>query len=238
MEKVKVGIIGVGGIAQYAHIPCFQKLKDAEVVAVCDPNELKLKDVAEKFNIPQKFSDYRKLLDLKEIDAVVICTPNAFHREQAVAALQSDKHVLCEKPIALNGNEVGEILKVAEEKKKKFMGAFCHRFDNTSQILKKFIDRGEFGEIYYAKANYLRRRGIPGLGGWFTTKELSGGGPLIDCGVHILDTAIWLMGSPEPVEVVGSTYNKFKEQATDGGWPVAGHQLSPELAINIQGHLM
>lgn len=99
------------------------------------------------------------------------------------------------------------------------MVAFCHRFDNTSQFLKKSIDRGEFGEIYYAKASYLRRRGIPGLGGWFTTKKLAGGGPLIDCGVHVLDTAIWLMGSPGPVEVIGSAYNKFKAEATDGGWP-------------------
>ncbi len=99
------------------------------------------------------------------------------------------------------------------------MAALCHRFDNTSQVLKRFIERGEFGEIYYAKASYLRRRGIPGLGGWFTTRKLSGGGSLIDLGVHFLDTTIWLMGSPEPVSVVGSTYNKFKEQAIDGGWP-------------------
>ena len=219
MEKVRIGIIGAGGIAQYAHIPCFQKSENAEVVAICDPNELKLKEVAEKFNIPQEFTDYQKLLAVKEIDAVVICTPNAFHKEQSIAALQAGKDVLCEKPVALNSKEVSEILKTAKERGKKFMGAFCHRFDNTSQILKKFIDLGEFGEIYYAKANYLRRRGIPGLGGWFTTKKLSGGGPLIDVGVHMLDTAIWLMGSPEPVEVVGSVYNKFKAQAMDGGWP-------------------
>ncbi|MCK4244944.1 MAG: Gfo/Idh/MocA family oxidoreductase [Candidatus Omnitrophica bacterium] len=219
MEKVKIGIIGAGGITQYAHIPCFQKLEGVEVVAICDPNELKLKEVTEKSGIPQKFTDYQKLVSSEEIDAVIVCTPNAFHREQAVAALRSGKHVLCEKPVALNSKEANEILKTAEEKNKKFMVAFCHRFDNTTQFLKKSIDRGEFGEIYYAKASYLRRRGIPGLGGWFTTKKFSGGGPLIDCGVHMLDTAIWLMGSPEPVEVIGSAYNKFKTEATDGGWP-------------------
>ncbi|HCG77464.1 MAG: gfo/Idh/MocA family oxidoreductase [bacterium (Candidatus Ratteibacteria) CG_4_10_14_3_um_filter_41_18] len=219
MEKVRIGIIGVGGITQYAHIPCFQKLENVEIMAISDPNEDKLKKVAEKFNIPQKFSDYQELLAVKEIDAVVICTPNVFHKEQSVAALQSGKHVLCEKPVALNSKETGEILKTAKERGKKFMVAFCHRFDNTTQILKKYIEQGEFGEIYYAKATYLRRRGIPGLGGWFTIKKLSGGGPLIDCGVHMLDTAIWLMGSPKPVEVVGSSYNKFKKEATDGGWP-------------------
>ncbi|MCK4308247.1 Gfo/Idh/MocA family oxidoreductase [candidate division WOR-3 bacterium] len=219
MEKVKIGIIGAGGIVQYAHIPCFQKLGDVEIVAICDPNEPKLKEVAEKSDIPQKFTDYQKLLSQEEIDAVIVCTPNAFHKEQAVAALKNGKHVLCEKPIALNSKEAGEMLKTAEEKNKKFMAAFCHRFDNTTQFLKKSIDRGEFGEIYYAKANYLRRRGVPGLGGWFTTKKLSGGGPLIDVGVHMLDTAIWLMGSPDPVTVSGSTYNKFKEQAINGGWP-------------------
>jgi len=219
MKSLKVGVIGVGGIAQVAHIPNYQKIEGVEVIALSDVNEIKLKEVAKKFSISKTFTDYKELLKLKEIEAVSICTPNFLHKEQAVASFKAGKHLLCEKPLALNATEVEEILREAKKSKKKLMVAFCHRFDATSKILRRFIDRQELGEIYYVKASYLRRRGIPGLGGWFTTKKYAGGGPLIDVGVHILDLTLWLMGSPKPVLALGSTYNKFKDQATDGGWP-------------------
>jgi len=219
MKKVKVGIIGAGGIVQIGHIPSFQKLPDVEVVAISDPNEEKLKFVAEKFRIPRTFSDYKKMLEIKDIEIISICSPNFAHREQAVNSLMSGKNVLCEKPVAMNSKEAEEILNTAKRTKKKFMVAFPQRFTPSGIFLKKMIDRGEFGEIYYAKASYLRRRGIPGLGGWFTTKKLSGGGPLIDVGVHILDKVYWLMGAPEPVSVSGATFQKFKDKAVDGGWP-------------------
>jgi len=219
MKNLKVGVIGAGGIAQIGHISNYQKIEGVEVIALSDVNEIKLKEVAKKFNIPKIFTDYKDLLKLKEIEAVSICTPNFLHTEQAIASLKAGKHVLCEKPLALNAGEAEKIVREAKRAGKKFMVGFCHRFDATSKILRRFIDRGELGEIYYVKASYLRRRGIPGLGGWFTTKKLSGGGPLIDVGVHILDLTLWLMGSPKPKLVLGSTYNKFKDQATDGGWP-------------------
>ncbi|RLE09196.1 gfo/Idh/MocA family oxidoreductase [Candidatus Aerophobetes bacterium] len=219
MEKVKVGIIGAGGIVQFAYLPAYQKMEEAEVVAISDVNETKLKEVAKKFDVPRFYTNYQDLLKEEEIEAVNICTPNFLHAEQAIASLKAGKHVLCEKPVAINVPEAERILEEVERSGKKFMVGFCHRFGPPSRSLRKFIDRGELGEIYYAKASYLRRRGIPGLGGWFTTKKLSGGGPLIDVGVHILDLSLWFMGSPEPQLVVGSTYNKFKDQAVDGGWP-------------------
>jgi len=219
MAKVKVGIIGAGGIAQVAHIPNFQKITGVEVAAISDPNEEKLKFVAGKFKIGSSFTDYRKILEMDDISIVSICSPNFVHKEHAVESLKSGKHVLCEKPVAMSGAEAREILETAKTTKKKFMVAFPSRFAPGAVFLKKLVDRGEFGEIYYAKASCLRRRGIPGLGGWFTTKKMSGGGPLIDIGVHILDKTYWLMGAPELVSVTGVTYQKFKDKAFDGGWP-------------------
>jgi len=219
VRKLKVGIIGAGGIAQAGHIPGFQKAPDVEVSAICDPNIAKADAVAKKFGIRETFGDYRKMLQQKDINIISICSPNYFHKEQAIAALSSGRDVLCEKPVSVNSAETREILKVVSQTNRKFMVAFPHRFSTASVFLKKLISEGEFGQVYYARANYLRRRGIPGLGGWFTARKLSGGGPLIDVGVHILDKTYWLMGAPKPISVTGVTFQKFKKVATDGGWP-------------------
>ncbi len=218
MKKLKVGIIGAGGISQAAHIPNFQKMEEVEVFGLCDINKEKLNFVADKFKIPQKFTEWEKLIE-QDIDIIVISSPNVFHKNQSIKSMENGKHVLCEKPIAITGNDAEEIIKIAEKTGKKFMGAFPQRFANHTYVMKKMIEDEQFGDIYYAKASYLRRRGIPGLGSWFTTKKLSGGGPMLDVGVHILDLAIYLMGCPEPISVLGTTFNKFKDSATDGGWP-------------------
>jgi len=219
MRKINVGVIGAGGVAQLGHIPGYQKLENVNVAALCDLNRVKLNDVAKRFNIPQTFTDYRSLLELEEIDVVSVCSPNFLHAEHVIAALQSGKHVLCEKPIALTTREVESIIQETRNAGKKLMITFVHRFDPALQIMKSFISKGELGTTYYAKASYLRRRGIPGLGGWFTTKKASGGGALIDIGVHMLNLGLWLMGSPEPVSVVASTYDRLKERAVIGDWP-------------------
>jgi len=217
MKKIKVGVIGAGGIS-HSHIEAFRQLPDIEIVAISDPNEAKLAFVAEKFGILKRFSNWEDILK-EQIDIISICSPNVFHAQQAMVALNSGKHVICEKPVAMNVEEAEAILETAKRTGNKFMVAFCHRFAPHSQFIKKMVDNGQMGEIYYAKASCLRRRGIPGLGTWFTTKKLAGGGPLIDIGVHILDLAIYFMGCPEPELIIGVTYNKFKNQAVDGGWP-------------------
>ncbi|HNS47996.1 MAG TPA: Gfo/Idh/MocA family oxidoreductase [bacterium] len=224
-DVLKVGVIGAGGIAQGGHIPSFQKQPGVEVAAVADPNEAKLGEVVRKFQIGRSYRDYRDLLKEKDIKAVSICSPNFLHREQALAALKAGKHVLCEKPVAMNTAETEEILATARETGLKFMVGFPNRFSATSVFLKKLVEAGQLGEIYFARTGWIRRRGIPGLGGWFTTKSLSGGGPMIDIGVHMLDKAYWLMGAPRPVSVSGVTFQKFAEVATDGGWPPAHTRL-------------
>ncbi|MGC8976749.1 MAG: Gfo/Idh/MocA family protein [Candidatus Ratteibacteria bacterium] len=215
---IKVGIIGAGGISQVAHIPNFKKINGVKVEAVCDINEEKLNFVAEKFNIPKKFTDWEKMIE-DEFDAVVICSPNFYHAVQSIKAMENDKHVLCEKPICLTVEEAEKIFKTVEKTKKVFMGAFPRRFLGETIVLKKLVDEGFFGEIYYLKASYLRRRGIPGLGTWFTSKKLAGGGPMMDVGVHMIDMVLYIAGLTEPKVVFGATFEKFKDKAVDGGWP-------------------
>jgi predicted dehydrogenase len=220
MERIKVGIIGTGGIAQTVHIPNFKKVENVEVSAIADINKEKIQYVAKKFGIKQTFTEWEKLMD-SDIDAVVICSPNAFHAEQSIKAMEKGKHVLCEKPVCLTAREVKSVFSVSEKTGKKFMAAFPRRFSGEAKVLKPMIDNGDFGEIYYIKAGYLRRRGIPGLGTWFTNKKLAGGGPMMDVGVHMLDLVMYLSGAPMPEIIIGSLYNKFKDSATDGGWPPA-----------------
>lgn len=219
MSGIKVGVIG-SGIGRY-HIIGYQKCKDVSISALADVNEEKGKKTANEFNIPDFYKDYKEMLKRKDIDAVSVCTPNFLHASMTIDILNSGKHVLCEKPIAMNVTEAEKMLKVSKRNKKILMIGFTHRFRNEAQILKKFIEKGELGKIYHTQAFAIRRRGIPGFGGWFTTKSKSGGGPLIDIGVHILDLSLWFMNWPELRTVSAVTYTKFgnkKDYIQVGGW--------------------
>lgn len=208
-RKLGIGIIGSGGIAQGAHMPGYAAIPDlCEIVAVADVNPETAKAAAQKFDVKHVFTDYRKLLEMDEIDAVSVCTPNYLHYEPTIEAFKAGKHVLCEKPIAMNAREAAEMVAAGHEAGKKFMVGYNSRFAPTNQLLKTYIDAGDLGEIYFARAQALRRRGIPGWG-VFIDKSKQGGGPLIDIGVHILDLTLWLMGHPKPVAASGMTYAKF-----------------------------
>jgi predicted dehydrogenase len=208
-KPIGIGIIGSGGIAQAAHMPGYAAYPDlCCMVAVADINPEVAKAAAEKFNVPHVFTDYRELLKLKEVDAVSICTPNYLHKQPTIDALEAGKHVLVEKPMAMNAQEGREMLAAAKRTGKKLQVALNMRFSTGVRTIKRFIDAGKLGEIYYARAQALRRRGIPGWG-VFTRKDKQGGGPLIDIGVHILDATLFFMGHPRPVSVSGMTYTKF-----------------------------
>jgi predicted dehydrogenase len=208
-KKLRIGMIGLGGIAQAAHLPGYEKLLDkVELVAGSDISEEQRTKAAERFKIPKTYADYKTMLDREELDAVSVCTPPSVHAEASIAAMDRGIHVLCEKPVAMTAAEAQDMVDAAKRNKVKFMVAFQSRFGPEAQVLKEYIDAGELGDIYYAHAASLRRRGIPGWG-VFTIKALSRGGPLIDIGVHILDLTIWLMGSPKPVDVMGTTYQKL-----------------------------
>ncbi|SEN30183.1 Gfo/Idh/MocA family protein [Lihuaxuella thermophila] len=208
-DVLRVGIIGAGGIARGAHLNNYKKLGGrVEVVAVADVVEKTAKECAELYNIPHVFTSYEEMLKSVKLDAVSVCTPNKFHAPATLAALEAGCHVLCEKPPAMTTEEAERMAQAAEKAGKILTYGFHYRHSPEVETLKKFIDAGELGEIYAARCHAIRRRGIPGWG-VFTNKELQGGGPLIDIGVHMLDTALYLMGYPEPELVLGSTYQKI-----------------------------
>jgi len=209
-KKVKIGVIGTGGIANGAHLPGYSQIPDeCEIFALCDILPKALKSTAEKYpHVKHKFEDYHDLLAMPEIDGVSVCTPNYVHYQPTIDALKAGKHVLCEKPIALNAKQAAEMVKTARKQGKILQIGYNSRFAPSNQVLKKFVDAGEIGDIYYARAQALRVRGIPGWG-VFIDKAKQGGGPLIDIGVHILDLTLWLMGHPKPKTVSGVTYQKL-----------------------------
>ena len=206
-KKLKIGIIGSGGIAMGCHLPGYASVPDlCEVVAVCDVNPESAQKAASQFNIPQIYSDYHQLLADGEIDAVSVTTPNAFHIGPTIDALKAGKHVLCEKPLAMNADEAKKMCRAAKESGKILQVALQLRFSGAMQFMREYISHGHMGKIYYARAQALRRRGVPGWG-VFIDKERQGGGPLIDIGVHILDMTLTLMGYPKPVSASGKTWD-------------------------------
>lgn len=204
---MKVGIVGTG--IGRIHAGGYKKCEDVEIKTICDVDSERAEKFASEFDVKKICNDYKELIADDEIDAVSICTPNSLHAPIAIAAFESGKHVICEKPISTNAADARKMVEAGKKSGKIFMMAFNNRFRGDTQLLKKCIEMGDLGEIYYAKTGWLRRKGIPGMGGWFTTKAMSGGGPLIDLGVHVLDLALWLMGNPKPVYVMGSSYAKF-----------------------------
>jgi predicted dehydrogenase len=206
LKKIKIGIIGTGNISA-CHIAGYKALDHVELYAACDINKERVTECAKKNDIKHIFTDYNEMLKLEELDAVSVCTWNSEHAAAAIAALKAGKHVLCEKPMALNTKEALEMEKAAKESGKILMIGFVRRFGNDTKILKDFIDNGMMGDIYYAKVCYLRRCGFPG--GWFGDKSRSGGGPLIDLGVHVIDLVRFLMDKPKAVSVTGATFNKL-----------------------------
>lgn len=211
MDKIRLAIIGCGGIARRRHLPALAAQPDVEVVAACDVDLNCCELAAGDFGIPRVCGDYRELLDMPEVDAVDICTPNFAHLQPTIDALAAGKHVLVEKPIARNSAEGQAMVDAAEKSGRKLMVAQCFRFRADSQALKRFVVGGALGEMYYTRVQAIRRRGIPSWG-VFGDKEKQGGGPLIDIGVHVLDTAMWLLGHPKPVAASAMTYTKFGDK--------------------------
>lgn len=206
MEKLKIGVIGVGNISN-EHIQAYLKNPNVELYAFCDINETQLKMMAEKYGVTRTFTDKDEMLALPELDAVSVCTWNSEHAPCTIAALNAGKHVLCEKPMATTVEEAIAMKEAAERSRKLLQIGFVRRFGNDCEVLQDFIQQDFLGEIYYAKATYLRRNGNPM--GWFGDVSRSGGGPLIDLGVHVIDLTRYLMGNPKPVSVYGVTFRKL-----------------------------
>lgn len=210
MAKVRIGVIGAGSISQ-AHMDAYAKCADAQIVAICDLNEERAKAKAEKYGAAHVYTDYRELLKNPDIDAVSICTWNNSHAEISIAALDAGKNVLCEKPLCQTVEQALQVEEAVRRSGKFLQVGFVRRYTDNTKILRQFIEAGELGEIYYAKASCIRRLGNPG--GWFSDKARSGGGPLIDLGVHVIDICWYLMGKPKVKSVSGNAYNKLGNRA-------------------------
>lgn len=209
MSQLRMGIIGVGGIAQNRHIPTFLKMRDkVTITAISDVNEETAKVVGQKFGISNVYAHYADMFE--HVDAVTICTPNKFHAEITIAALEAGLHVFCEKPMAMRPDECEAMIAAAEKSGKQLAIAYHYRFMKESVAAKRLVDADEIGRPIVARAKGMRRRKVPGWG-VFTNKELQGGGSLIDYGCHLLDLSLWLLGNPKPVEVMGTAYNELSK---------------------------
>ena len=214
-QKVKVGITGLG-FAGVEHLKGYQEYSRSEVLAVCDLNQERAEQVAEEYNVPFIYTDHREMLANDDINAISVGLPNFLHAPVTIDSLNAGKHVLCEKPPARNAEEAIAMANAAKANNRTLMYALVLRFGGDSLMLRKMVDDGQLGEIYFGKAGYVRRRGIPiGAGGWFVDKSKSGGGGLIDIGVHALDRVWWLMGNPKPISVLGATFSKFRHLVSE-----------------------
>lgn len=204
-KDLKFGVIGLG-MGRH-HLKCLVEHPGVTVPAICDVNAATLAAFQKEYQIKTGYADAEKMIAQEKLDGVVIATPNKFHAPLTIAAFEKNMHVLCEKPLAMNTGEALQMLAASKMAGKKFMINLSYRFTPAAHALKRQIEVGKLGEIYFARTVWHRRRGIPGFGGWFSTKALSGGGPLIDLGVHRIDLALWLMGAPKIKSVSASNFN-------------------------------
>lgn len=234
MEKLKIGIIGCGNIANGKHMPSISKLDNVEMVAFCDVIRERAEEAAKKYGTPDArvYTDYRELLKDESINNVRVLTPNRLHAQISIDAMRAGKHVMCEKPMAATYAEAQEMVRVHQETGKLLTIAYQHKFDPDVVYAKQEALKGTFGDMYYAKANVMRRRGVP-THGVFLHQCDQGGGSLIDVGTHCLDVVLYLMDNYKPKMVLGTTYDKLKYQKETGNpfgpWQTEGYDVE-ELA--------
>jgi predicted dehydrogenase len=213
MEKTKIGVIGLGSVAQLIHLPNLMKLNSVEVISVAEVNKSRLAVIADKFNIREKYTDYNELLAKSDAEAVIIATPTATHKEIAIAALKAKKDVLVEKPLARSLAEAKPIVESAKRNKKKLMVGLNLRYRPDAMILKSLINSDEIGEPNYIKASWVRRQSSREK--WFTKKAESGGGVIIDLGILLLDLVLWLLDYPVVQTVSTQSFNMNTKTVED-----------------------
>ena len=213
MEKTKIAVVGLGGVAQLVHLPILSKLNSVDLVAVTDISKTRLNSVADKFHIKNRYTDFIKMLDSEEIDAVVILTPTNTHKNIAVECLNKKKHVLIEKPVALNYDEAKEIDDAAKKNKCNAMVGMNFRFRPDTMLLKSLINSGELGELFYIKCGWSRKRSSEQK--WFNKKNLAGGGVMLDLGIVLIDTALWLLDYPKVKNVTAQNFNHATQSIED-----------------------
>lgn len=216
MEKLKIGIVGCGGIANNKHLPAIKRNGNFEILAFCDIILERAQKAKEEYGASDArvYSDYRELVK-EDLDAVYVLTPNKSHAEITISAMKAGKHVMCEKPMAKTYAQAMEMVNVSEETGKLLTIGYQSRYRADSIYLKRACQNGDLGDIYFAKAHALRRRAVP-TWGVFLNEEEQGGGPLIDIGTHALDLTLWMMDNYEPASVTGAVFRKLADQKEQG----------------------
>jgi len=229
-DKTKIAVIGLGGVAQLVHLPILSRINSVKIAAISEVNKTRLKTVADKFNIHNTYTDYSKMLKEVEIDAVVISTPTNTHKEIAVECLNNKKHVLIEKPIALNYAEAQKIDDAAKKNKCNAMVGMNFRFRPDTMLLKSLINSGELGEIFYIKCGWARKQSSEQK--WFNKKNLAGGGVVLDLGIVLLDTAMWLLDYPKIKSVSAQNFYHVPQSIEDSS--VGFIRLSNSSVVNYE----
>lgn len=217
-KQLRFGVIGAGAIGVH-HMEGVRSCPRAKLVAIAESSPERREQAAKRFGVADTYENYKKLIARPDLDAVSIALPNYLHARVAIEALRAGKHVHLDKPMAFNVAQARQVIATAKKAKRVFMVGQNMRFSRDAQMLKGLVEQGELGEVYHAKAWWIRRSGIPRIGSWFTQKKFAGGGALLDIGVHLLDLALHLMDNFQPVAVSGVTYAKFGPRGLgEGGW--------------------
>jgi predicted dehydrogenase len=214
-ERLRVGIIGGGAIAQVAHLPVLKKLKTVEVQAICDTDLPKARALADRFGVKDTLDDIEDLLRNEELDAVVISSPNHLHEAHVLAALSANLHVLVEKPLTVTTASVQRILKAAEKRDRIVMVGMNHRYRPDVQIVRSFVQSGELGRIESVRGSWHIFRPSRNQLGWRQRRDLAGGGAMLDLGLSVLDLGLWLGGTPAPVRVSACLDSVGRERAVE-----------------------
>ncbi len=231
-QTIRMGIVGAGAVARIAHLPGYIEDPRVELVGVVDTNRERAQQLASEVGIPGVYPSVTALVREGGAQAVSVCVPNTVHGELAIEAMRAGADVLLEKPMTVDPAQAEEVVRVARETGRILMIGMTHRFTIRSTVLKRYQEAGRFGTVYHGRAIWMRRRGDPG--GWFTDSRYSGGGALMDIGVHALDLTWWLMGCPRPVRVSGATHHEVAPYKTDYvfGWPTYEHPADARFDVD------
>jgi predicted dehydrogenase len=238
MKKVRVALVGVGGISQIVRIPTIKKIEDAELVALCDIDEAKVSFIADKYDVSHVYYDIQNLLRSEKIDCVFICTPNNMHYPMALAALENGIPALVEKPVALNYEQTERLAKKSHELKTPLIIGMNNRFREDAVVLKEFMEKDELGDPFYLKCGWQRRWGKMQNQAWLHDVRISGGGVMMDMGISLIDLALWLLGKPKIKNVHSFIYNIFSEsKAEDSALAVIETQNGTVVTIEVAWRL-
>jgi|UniRef100_A0A7V3RH47 predicted dehydrogenase len=233
-DRINIGIVGCGTHAQIAYIPILKKNNDCNLIALCDTDIQKVEYLANKYSIPKKYQDYQEMIEDQEIDAIVVATPNYLHTPMAIAGLKFGKDILCENPMAINLKEAQELVKVVNQTKRKFALALTGRFRPDVQTLKKFVKRGELGDIYYLKAGWLLGTKEWTLSDWRMDVLKSGGGAFLTMGTQVLAIATYFLEEKEPDTIFASIHKKESDtEVEDTGMCIINYKDGTLLTIEV-----